>query len=243
MKRKIVILNVVLAAVVIFASFQLRSAWRSAKHREAATLHPKAFVKPPAVAPYSPLPTAEPVLSAGYNAIAQKDLFDPSRNPNVVVEVQPPPQPPPPPPMPPLPHYFGQMNLDGVSAILSEAANSPQKSVKPGDTIGQFKLVDVSTQEIFFEWNGELVRRRLDELTDRGRQSSNAQAGPAAPQAPPPAAPVIKTPTGPGEMAPQGYKVCNPNDSTPDGAVVDGYRKVAYSTPFGSACRWDPLGK
>jgi hypothetical protein len=242
LNRKIIILNVVLAAVVIFACFQLRNEWRAARSREAIAMHPKP-VKPPLVRPFSPLPAAEAVLSAGYNAIAQKDLFDPSRNPNVEIPAPPPaPAPPPPPPMPALPCYHGQMNLDGVAAILSEAANSPQTSVKPGETIGQFKLVDVSIQEIFFEWNGTLVRRRLDELTAGCGQSSNGRVASAPTQAPPPP-PVVKTPTGPGELAPQGYKVCNPADSMPDGAVVDGFRKVSYSTPFGSACRWDPLGK
>jgi hypothetical protein len=238
LKRKIIALDIVLGVVAIFACFQLRNEWRAAKGREAATLH-TAPPKPAAAPPYSPLPAAEAVLSAGYIAIAQKDLFDPSRNPNV--EVPPPPAPPPPPPMPALPHYYGQMNLDGVSAILSEGANSPQTSVKLGDTIGQFKLVDVSTQEIVFEWNGELVRRRLDQVTDR---SSNAPVVSASTQAPPPPpAPVIKTPLGPGELAPQGYKACNPNDNMADGTVVDGFRKASYSTPFGSACRWDPVGK
>lgn len=241
MKRKIVVLNVVLLAVAIFAGVHLRSEWRAAQGREAVTLHP-APVTPPAVPPYTHLPTAEPVLSAGYNAIAQRDLFDPSRNPNV--ELPPPPTPPPPPPMPPLPRYYGQMNLDGVTAILSEAANSQQTSVKPGETIGQFKLVDVSTQEIVFEWNGGLVRKRLDELTDRGGAASNAPAVATARQAPPPPpAPVIKTQIGPGTVTPQGFRTCDPNDSTPDGAVVDGFRKASYSTPFGSACRWDPVGK
>jgi hypothetical protein len=242
LNRKIVVLNVVLAAVVVFAGLQLRNQWRAAKSREAATLH-AAPVKAAAVPPYTPLPAGEAVLSAGYNAIAQKDLFDASRNPNV--EIPAPPPPPPPPPMPALPHYYGQMNLDGVTAILSEAANSPQKSVKPGETIGQFKLVDVSIQEIVFEWNGQPVRKRLDELMDRNSQSSKAPVVSAStpPTTPPPPPPAIKTQTGPGELAPQGYKVCNPNDSTPDGAVVDGFRKVSYSTPFGSACRWDPIGK
>jgi hypothetical protein len=238
LNRKIVILDVVLAVVAIFAGFQLRNEWRAARNREAATLH-SAPVKPAAERPYTPLPAVEAVLSAGYNAIAQKDLFDPSRNPNV--EIPAPPPPPPPPPMPALPHYYGQMNLDGVTAILSEAANSPQKSVKPGETIGQFKLVDVSIQEIVFEWNGGLVHRRLDELLDRSA-SANAPVVSALTQPPPPP-PVIKTPTGPGDLTPQGFKVCNPNDSTPDGAVADGFRKVAYATPFGSACRWDPIGK
>jgi hypothetical protein len=238
LNRKIILLNVVLAAAAIFAGFQLRNEWRAAKRREAATLH-SAGSKPATVPPYYPLPGSEPVLAAGYDRIAQKDLFDPSRNPNVAVEAPPPS--PPPPPMPALPRYYGQMNLDGVTAILGEGANSPQRSVKPGDTIGQFKLVDVSTQEIVFEWNGGLVRKRLDELLERSISAPVVAAATQAP--PPPPAPVIKTPMGPGELAPQGFKACNPNDSTPDGSVVDGFRKVAYSTPFGSACRWDPIGK
>jgi hypothetical protein len=241
LKRKVVVLNVVLGVVVIFAGIQFRSEWKAAKAREAATL-PGPPVKAPPVPPYRPLPVGEAVLSAGYNPIAQKDLFDPSRNPNV--ELPPPPAPPPPPPMPPLPRYHGQMNLDGITAILSEAPNSAQTPVKLGDAIGQFKLVDVSTQEIVFEWSatGETVRKRLDDLMDRASQSSNAPVASASSQAPPPP-PVIKTPKGPGEDTGRGFKRCDPTDSTPDGAVVDGYRKVSYPTPFGPACRWDPLGK
>jgi hypothetical protein len=241
LKRKIVVLNVVLGAVAIFAGFQLRSQWRAAKDREAATL-PGPPVKPPPVMPYVKAPVGDPVLAVGYNPIVQKDLFDPSRNPNV--EVAPPPPPPPPPPMPALPRYHGQMNLDGITAILSETPNSPQTSVKLGESIGQFKLVDVSTQEIVFQWSatGEMARKSLGELMERGRPSNEPVAS-ASTQAPPPPAPVIKTPQGPGELAPQGFRVCNSNDSTPDGAVVDGFRKVSYATPFGPACRWDPLGK
>ena len=238
MKRRIVILNVVLAAVVVFAGLQLRNQWQAAKAREAATLR-AAPVKPAPPPPYSPLPGAEPVLSAGYQDIAQKMLFDPSRNSTVVVEV---PAPPPPKPMPALPRYHGQMNLDGVAALLSETSNSAQIAVKPGDTIGEFKLVDVNTQELVFEWEGQQVHKRLDELADRGAPQSNATGASGGAPPPPPAA-VAKTPTGPGEATPQGYKTCNPNDSTPDGAVVDGFRKVSLATPFGAACRWDPVGK
>lgn len=238
MKRKIVALNLVLAAVVAFAGVQLRNQWRAARNRERAVLAAPS-VKPPQVPPYIPLPGSEPALSASYNNIVQKDLLDPSRNPNVVIEVVPPP---PPPPMPALPRYHGQMNLDGVTAILSDNANAPQRSVHLGEQIGEFKLVDVSTEELVFQWNGQTVRKRIEELSDRSEPGSNVPVR-SAMQAPPPPVPVIKTPLGPGEMMPQGFRVCNPNDSTPDGAVVDGFRKVSYSTPFGSACRWDPIGK
>jgi TonB family protein len=40
-----------------------------------------------------------------------------------------------------------------------------------------------------------------------------------------------------------GFKRCELNDNTPAGTVVDGYRKVVSPTPFGEACRWDPVGR
>jgi hypothetical protein len=145
--------------------------------------------------------------------------------------------------MPAIPRFHGEMNLDGVMAVLSETPNSPQRFIKPGETIGEFKLLDVNTQELVFEWNGQTIHKGLNELTDRGA-ASDSQGSPAPTRAaPPPPAPAVKTPTGPGEATPQGYKTCSPNDSTPDGAVVDGFRKVSMATPFGPACRWDPIGK
>jgi hypothetical protein len=55
---------------------------------------------------------------------------------------------------------------------------------------------------------------------------------------------VIKQPMGPqGDATVFGFKQCSPNDSMPDGTVQGGYRKVTYKTPFGDACRWDPVGR
>jgi hypothetical protein len=182
------------------------------------------------------------VLSAGYSEIAQKLLFDRSRNSTVVVEVAPPP---PPKPVPPLPIYHGMMNIgDGPAAILSVNASAPQMEIHPGEMIGPFKLVDVNTQEIALEWDGKIIRKTVDEILDRTTRQVVADTntpGPAAP--PPPVVQVVKAPLGPGEDTGRGYKVCIPNDSTPDGSIVDGYRKVSIATPFGNACRWDPAGR
>jgi hypothetical protein len=237
LNRKLLILDVVLAAVAIYAGFQFHSQWLAAKAREAAIMNQKPNPLPPPQ--FTPLATAPPVLSAGYAAIAQKLLFDRSRNSTVVVDVPPPP---PPKPMPPLPVYHGMMNIgDGPAAILSVNAGSAQMEVHPGEMIGPFKLVDVTTQEIALEWDGQIIRKTVDEILDRATRQVVADASTPAPAAAPtPSLPVIKTPLGPGEDTGRGYKVCNPNDSTPDGSVVDGYRKVSIATPFGSACRWDP---
>jgi hypothetical protein len=241
LKRKLLILNLGLAAFLAYAGFALRQAWLAEKAREAAELNKR--VKPAAPRPWTPLAIAPPVVPAGYAEIAQETLFDRSRNPNVPVEVPPAA---PPKPMPPLPLYHGQMNIGtGPMASLSEKPNSAGVFLHPGETIGQFKLVDVTSDEITLEWEGKTIRKNVDELLDRsGSQQVAAPAGRTEqPAAPAPPAPVARTPTGPGADTGAGFKRCEPNDSTPAGTVVDGYRKVVSPTPFGEACRWDPVGR
>jgi hypothetical protein len=94
------------------------------------------------------------------------------------------------------------------------------------------------------EWDGKIIRKTVDEILDRTTRQVVADASAPAPTAPPaPVLPVIKSALGPGEDTGRGYKVCQPNDNTPDDAVVDGYKKVSLRTPFGNACRWDPVGR
>jgi hypothetical protein len=46
---------------------------------------------------------------------------------------------------------------------------------------------------------------------------------------------------GPGDITGFGFKLCQPNDSAPEGSIVGGFRKTLITTPFGKACRWDPV--
>jgi hypothetical protein len=243
MNSRLVLLNVVLAGVIVFAGVKLRDEYHAEKARETALR--AATIKPVPALPFQALPNDPPVMSSGYKDVALKTLFHPSRDPNEVVE--PPPPPPPPPPMPELPRYHGQMNIgDGPLALLVEHPGSPEKALKAGDTIGQFKLVDVNTNEITFEWtfNGTMVRRTLGQLIDHTavaaaeapRPQNNAQ--PAAP-----VAPVVKSNLGAGEQTQFGFKTCLPDDSSPEGTVDKGFRKVVTQTPFGKSCRWDPVGR
>ncbi|MGA2271641.1 MAG: hypothetical protein ABSH44_24525 [Bryobacteraceae bacterium] len=240
MNRKLLILDVVLATAAVYMGFQFRSQWLAAKAREAAILNQK--LNPPPPPQFTPLPVAPPVLSAGYADVAQKLLFDRSRNSTVVIEVPPPP---PPKPMPPLPVYHGMMNIgDGPAAILSLNATSPQVEIHPGEVLGQFKLVDVNTQEIALEWDGKVIRRTVDEILDRGGQQTVAGSGTPAPAPPPAPRPtVVPSALGPGEDTGRGYSTCQPSDSTPVGSVVNGLRKMSIKTPFGEVCRWDPVGR
>ena len=239
MKRKLLVLNAVLALLAIYAGWQLRHAWQAAKAREAAARNRTVLPAPPP--PSTKLPTAPPVIAGAYSEIVQKMLFDRSRNPVVPVEL---PAAPPPKPMPALPVYHGQMNIGGITVILSADANSPHQGLQIGDSIGQFKLVDVNTEEISFEWDGQTIRKRLDELEDHTaapQQQAAVVAAPPRTETPVAAAPVAQTPLGPGVDTGGGFRACQPNDSNPAGAVVDGFRKVVNPSPFGQMCRWDPV--
>jgi hypothetical protein len=238
--RKLVLLNAVLLLVVIYGGVQLRHEYQAAKAREAALRAVR--ISPAPDPPFVPLPNDAPVLPSGYKDVAMKNLFHPSRDPNVPVELPPPP--PPPPPMPALPGFHGQMNLgDGPMALLVEKPGMAEKAIKPGETIGQFKLVDVNTNEITFAWtfNGELARRSLREVTDNPAPAAAAPDTRSSPVASAPPPPAIKSAIGPGELTGQGTRLCDVNDNTPAGTVVKGFRKTEGRTPFGTFCTWDPV--
>ncbi|MEO8596304.1 MAG: hypothetical protein ABI759_23500 [Candidatus Solibacter sp.] len=240
MNRKLILLNVALAAFVVYDGVQLHGAYEAEKAREAALKAKRIPVLP--APPFRALPNEGPVLPSGYKDVAMKNLFHPSRDPNVPVELPPPP--PPPPPMPDLPKFHGQMNLgDGPMALLVEKPGMPEKAVKPGESIGQFKLVDVTRDEIAFAWNynGQIARRGLRELADNSAAAAPAADNrPASATAPPPPPP-MQAVYGPGELTGFGFKTCVPNDTTPEGSIVQGFRKTITTTPFGKSCRWDPV--
>ncbi len=236
MSRKLLILNLALAAAVVYAGFQIRDLAQAGKAREAAALNRKVPPVPPA--PFSSAPVPPPVLPSEYADIAQKMLFDKSRDSTVVIETPPAP---PPKPVPPLPLYHGQMNLgDGVLVILSESASAPHKGIHVGETIGAFQLVEATRQELTFAWEDKVIRKNVAELRDSGGSGgAPPAAAPEQPRAVAAPVPAAKTNAGPGVETGAGIKACSPNDGYPDGAVVDGYRKVAVNSPFGVMCRWE----
>jgi hypothetical protein len=234
LNRKLLLLNLALVTTLGWSGMQFRDLWRSARAREAARLNQR--IKPAPPPAFSPLAAAPAVMASEYARIAQKMLFDRSRNPDVVIEVPPPP---PPKPMPPLPAFYGAMNLgDGLVALMS-IGSGPYQEIRPGQPIGDFKLVELNGQEIALEWDGKTVRRRIDELRDHPAPDAAPARTQAPAAAPPP--PAVKAPVGPGFDMGTGMKGCSPNDSYPAGAVVDGYRKVVATTPFGQSCRWEQV--
>ncbi len=241
MRPKLIALNILLLLALAVVAWQGRTRWKDAQALRRATLNvPVRPVPPP---PIAPAPKPEAAVATRYVDIAGKDLFSKDRNATIVVD---PPKVEIPKPMPPLPVVYGVMGLpSGVKAIMSEKAGSPSTTIRSGESIGEFRVAALDTQNVTFDWNGKQTTRRIDDLIDRSNSqtSSNGQpaagsggpaAAPAAPQqaiAPPTAADlgVDLTPT---------TRATKPEDKSPAGSVVDGYKKVCTSTPFGSLCQW-----
>ena len=85
-------------------------------------------------------------------------------------------------PMPPLPVLHGVMYLgESPTAILSGGKASPQQvGVRPGETFGDFKLVDVSNDEIALEWDGQVINKKVDEMMVQSAPATVEDSRPAA---------------------------------------------------------------
>lgn len=259
MNRKLFVLDVALAAGVLFGGIQLREHWVAAKARQAQM--PGPAVKPAPVAPMPPLPAQPAVLPSDFKKVAIDTLFDPSRNPNVPVDPPPPKEVPPPKEPPPLPDFHGSMDLgSGPFALMTEAGKDGYQYVHAGQMIGPFKLLSFNRKEFAVEWEGKEIHKRLGDMNGE-KPKANGQAAAAAAamdafkpapgvipgQAPADnaqqAQPVQGQALGPGVQMTDTERACQAGDSTPDGAVSGGYRKVHDMNPLGSRCVWRAVGR
>lgn len=247
MRKNLIALNLLLLALIGLAGWQLRAQYLERMRRQTQFLKaPAPPVPPPAV--LLPAPPGQ-ISAVKYLEIATKLPFSKDRNPTVIVEAAPPK------PMPPLPRYYGLMNFGTPRVILAPAPGQPQKSYSVGDTIGEFRLAAIAQSGLVFEWNGKQVPAAYAEIQDK---SSNAPPEPAsassassASSQPQPAAGVkaVSSVTAvssaeasrPGAETGTGIRACQPGDTSPAGAVVDGYRKLVTETPFGKSCRWEKI--
>jgi hypothetical protein len=247
LNRRLLALNLLLVATLIYAGFQFHERRAAAQAREAETLSRKvAPLAPPALAPLAAPPA---VMPSAYENVAQKDLFDQSRNPNVPIDL-----PPPPPPLkdpPPLPYFHGMMNIgDGPIAIMSKTGSGTQEEVRAGGMIGEFKLLDFNLKEITLEWDGRVIHKRAEDMPKQEGSprpaadfagSSGIAVMPGVASGPLPAPKLSEM--GPGADTGNTFRPCQAGDSSPNGAVADGYRKVVRATMFGNECHWEAVGK
>lgn len=252
MRRGVLLLNLLLAAAIGLSCWQMSRQYRATAERQ------RQFLSKRFAAPAPPILTfpadAQPIQASNYLEIAARLPFSPDRNPTVVVEATPPK------PMPPLPAYHGMMNFGQGPRVILSTGSAPQKSYKVGDVIGDFKLVAVAQSGLVFEWDGKQVPAAYAELIRRAPETGPQQAPATAPA--PPAAPSSTagvTSVGGAAAAPAsgspassggpmgdvadftGQRECKAGDNSPDGTVVNGFRKVSTRSPFGVICRWVPV--
>ena len=162
------VLNVALGGAIVYGGVELRGQWLAAKAREAGIQ--RGPVAPAPAPPFTRLPEVAPVMASGYAEVAQKFLLDPSRNPDLPVEVQPPP--PPPPPMPALPFFHGMMNIgNGPECIMSVNKTAIHQRVRLGqrDTVGQFVHVQDRASAGHAPHQAPALRRKSRRIGVRGR--------------------------------------------------------------------------
>ena len=242
---KLRLLDLALLVLAGLLGWQARREWVDSHARDQALLHGGL---PPAKVPgLSPLDKIDPLAAAAYAEVALKNLFSQDRNPDVIVD---PPKPVPEKPTPPFPVAHGVMLWGDFPAtiVLSEKAGGPQRGYRAGESIGEWKLVDVDSSFVDLEWDGKEFKKRIDELIDRtpiAEASAPQPADKSKAAAAAPAAKALSTAShsGPGLEMGTGLKSCYSDDLSPAGTVVDGMKKVVSATPFGSVCRWGQQGK
>ncbi len=244
MKTKLIALNLLLAGGIGYVGWQVNNSWKQAEAERKANLNVR--IKPVTVAPAAPAPKPETATPAQFAQVAEKNLFSSDRNPTVIIEPE---KKEVPKPMPRLPVVYGVMGLpSGAKAIMAEKPGDQSKGVRAGDTIGEFKVLALDTQNIKFEWNGKEIAKRIDELVDRSNpQPAGGGGGNNNPPPPPPTQQMAAAPTKPvepnldprvGITLTETTRACRPGENSPAGTVADGFRKVLTPSPFGTVCRW-----
>ncbi len=251
MTRKLLLANVALLAVLAVLAYALRERWLEGKARENKVLTTRIRpAQPPAIPPKATVP---PLKAANYAEVAEKVLFAPDRNPNVILP--PPPPPPAPKPVPPFPVAHGVMIFGSVppTVLLSEKGKGEQQAYHAGDKIGEFTILSIDNQQVVFEWDGKKYPKSISDLEDNSAPADTQQvasaASPAAAQqqnTPPPQPEpeeLYNGGQGPGKKISENYRSCQSTDTMPAGAVVDGFKKVVGSNPMAlgrKICGWVP---
>ena len=244
MKSGLILSSVLLAAALTAVIWTGTRQWRQVEAQRRAILNTPLKTAP--VPPSAPVKPTEAPAAVAYADVAEKDLFSKDRNPNVVIEQKPVEEK----KMPALPLLYGVMGMpSGAQALIAERKGEAGHPVRAGESVGEFKILALDTQNITFGWNSKEVSRKVDELIDRTPAEGGGGGGPAAPAAPsgpavPPPAPVPNSsatgkhgPIQVGSPMEPAYN-CLSNDNSPAGTVDDGFRKTVLPSPFGSMCRW-----
>jgi hypothetical protein len=243
--RKLILLDLALAAVVCFLVFEMRREWVEAHARAQAFLSAK--VKQAPAPRLAALPKVSPLAAIAFAEVAQLNLFSKDRNPQVVIDVEPPKVK----PVPAFPVARGVLLWPGTPpvVVLSLRPGGAQKGYGVGERIGDWMIVSVDSQYVVFEWDGKEFKKRIDELMDRSVAQAAETASTPAASASANAQPAAKAQSLSDSTKSDRWvdvnspdmRGCKSGDDTAAGTVVEGFKKVVSVTPFGSACRWEQV--
>lgn len=250
MKRKLLLLNALLAGLLILGAAEL---YRQTLEAEARYL---ALEEPAGVASLPDPENAnarEAVRQADYLPIARRLLFSEDRNSDVIVEA-------PEPEVverPPLPGLSGLVDLGGgPTALMVPGGGGEPAWFDVGDKVGDYVFAGVEGDKVKMTWREQefLVARedmaeapaRAGESRDESRSSRDPRTRTADSSRPAAAAGANLTARSSGdadlgigdEFAPGKFRAL-PGDDHKNGAEVKGYRKVIRQTPFGSQSWWE----
>lgn len=248
MRRRLLWLDLALVALAAAGLWRLRVDYRGALARY-RMLSAAASAAPPLKGPPAEPPALPGIQPGSYLDAAQGFLFSADRNPNVVVEpvkVK---------PRPTLPLLYGVLDLNGSPiAIMAEKQDTPHKTVRVGDTIGEFKLVAAAGENITLEWEGQTIQAKVSDVLVKQPApgaGGSAGAGQAAAPAPARTGPNVITSSSTSQSGPYvigqaiegrpGTFTSPPGDTAPAGAIYEGKRKVVRQTPFGNQSWWEEV--
>lgn len=246
MRGRLFIINLLLLACIAGAAMELKKLLDETRKREALVRSSAPVL--PSAKPVAAAAIVEKTTPANYFDIAARLLFSRDRNPGVEA-----PPPPAPPQIPAFPLAYGVLMIgDPPTVMLSEAKGKPQRGYRPGDRVGEFKILAVTGADVTFEWQDKKFTKTLGELADREASKLLAAAPPPPASDNAPSAAAAKPVTtlgggssaskqGPGQVMTPTMKQCQPGDTAPDGAIVDGFKKINTATPFGFQCRWEKI--
>jgi len=239
MTRRLFYLNALLLLAILLFGIRLRMLWLDAREREEMVRLNE--IKRPVYRVQPPSPQVQAVNAMNYSDVAMRMLFSRDRNPTVVIEV---PTPPPPPPMPPFPKSNGVMMWIDPRIILTAHAGEGQKIYKFGDKVGDWEIVKFDSKTITLSWHDKEVTKELAELVDNNPIAAPVQT--PAPSSGGGGGVKVVGSGGGTEAKPvgdygNGTRACAPGDTSPNGTVVDGFKKVVVANPFGVSCHWEPV--
>ena len=190
MKRKLIFLNFILLVGSAFAAWKLREQYLADQVKTDKLR--RTYIKPQAAVALAPTPKPDPFTALPYVDVAQKDLCSRKTAIRTVVIEAPPPKPVK--IMPPLPQVAGVMGLpSGMMALMSEKPEARPHGVRVNEIVGDFKVVAITPQEISFEWDGQRIDRKVEELLARAPTPPPGAGGQAVTGIPLPPAPAKPT--------------------------------------------------